>query len=128
MKTHIKPPATNMQVLEQEQRGANTVHPVNAWVEVAGFNSVQDCRIAEFYGPRNIALRAARAFNSFPSLVAMVKQYRQEAIAQGADVSDVQEIDKVLRMAGEAVWVDNEDYENGRRKDTTLADGGPDND
>lgn len=38
-----------------------------------------------------------------PDLLRLVKQYRQEAISQGADVSDVQEIDKVLRMAGEEI-------------------------
>lgn len=45
----------------------------------------------------------AKLICAAPQLLALVKQYRQEAISQGADVSDVQEIDAVLRAAGEDI-------------------------
>lgn len=55
------------------------------------------------YGLNSAAVTRAHLWEAAPSLLALVKQYRQEAISQGADVSDVQEIDKVLRMAGEDI-------------------------
>lgn len=42
-----------------------------------------------------------RATTAMPALVELVKKYRREAIAQGAEAEDVQEIDDVLKLATE---------------------------
>lgn len=58
--------------------------------------------VAECYTKADAAL-IVKAVNSHAALAALAKQYRAEAVAQGASDEDVKEIDDVLMLAGEGI-------------------------
>lgn len=77
---------------------------LNAWPRIVDCQDVTIALFVEQPGDRSgqaqvNAAYAARAVNAHAALVALARKYLREAIAQGADVEDVREIDDVLRLA-----------------------------